>query len=512
MLRIVSLVVTLAVMTLAIACGAAAPSGVGSEAPGESNQFVPVVNPVDLEPQVDPAPAPASGVFSEPPLGSGLGAGAVADIPVVEPPEAFSWVRPPGSELHRAAYDGSVADVQTLLDLGAGVDDAIPVQLPNGEIVQEVTPLHLAAWNNTPEVANSLLERGAELDARTDGGDFPGLPLLLAVSNPNPGMLELLLGWQPGSSINSALIEAAKQDSVEAAQTLIAAGADINYDQYGTTLAPPIRVRPYNPTYNTTPLMVAVKHNSAGVADLLLAEGGTASDRYTITPLHIAALNDSYETAQLLIARGAEVDASIPSHQGSGNDSKSTTGGTPLHSAAAMGSTRTAELLLQNGADVSITARQDLYSFSWFLNDLTPLQTAVLRRADLATIELLLAHDSDLERPPVPLLHLAILDRPNPLSQVGFDETLILPVVNMLLDRGADIEAPYSGRVGIFSNRLVTPLFTATELELPETATLLLDRGADPKFENQSGYTPCEYARAQGIFEGTPLLGRLCKP
>ena len=515
MLRIVSLVATLAAMTLAIACGAAAPSGVGGGAQGEGGQFVPVVNPIDLDPPVDPAPDPADEA-PEFPLGSGLGAGAVSDLPTVEPPEAFSWVRPPGSELHRAAYDGSVADVQTLLDLGAGVGDAIPVQLPNGEIVGDVTPLHLAAWNNTTEVANALLERGAELDARTDGEDFPSIPqwpLLLAVSNPNPGMLDLLLGWQPAPyTINWALIEAAKQDSIEAAQTLLAAGADVNFDQHRTPLAPLIRVRPYNPDYNTTPLMVAAKHNSVGVADLLLAEGGTASDRYTITPLHIAALNDSYETAQLLIARGAEVDTSIPYHQGDCNDSKSTTGGTPLHAAAAMGSTRTAELLLQNGADVSITARQDLYNFGMFLNDLTPLQTAVLRRADLATIELLLAHDSDLERPPASLLHLAILDGPIYLSTEEFDETLILPVVNLLLDRGADIEAPYTGRVGIFSNRLVTPLFTATELKLPETATLLLDRGANPKFENPSGYTPCEYARTQGTFEGTPLLGRLCKP
>ena len=517
-LRGVFLVVTLAVITLATACGSAAPSEIGGGAQGEGNQFVPVVNPVDPAPAPsDEAPAP-SDETPGPPLESGLGMDVVPEVPMVEPPEAFSWVRPPGSELHRAAYDGSVADVQMLLELGAGVDDAIPVQLPNGEIVQDVTPLHLAAWNNTTEVAAALLERGAELDARTDGEDFPTIPnypLLLAVSNPNPGMVDLLLGWQPDPyTINLALIEAAKLDSIEAAQTLLAAGADINYDQHQTFITQPegLTGGKSNPWYSYTPLMVAAKHNSVRVADLLLAEGGTTNEEYTITLLHVAAWNDSYETAQLLIARDADVDASIPSYQGGPHKNKYTTGGTPLHAAAAMGSTRTAELLLQNGADASITARQRLGDWTNFLGDLTPLQTAVLHKADLATIELLLDDGGDLEPQPFSLLHLAIISSSG--VWVKFDETRILPVVNLLLDRGADIEATvnreYFGPLGGSGGS--TSLFAATRFRLAEVATLLLDRGADPKATDASGQTPCEYARSQGIFEGTPLLGRLCKP
>lgn len=57
--------------------------------------------------------------------------------------------------LHRAAFDGSVAEVQELLDSGADVDAQAEIS-PVGTIV---TPLHLAVWNPDPSVAALLLAR-----------------------------------------------------------------------------------------------------------------------------------------------------------------------------------------------------------------------------------------------------------------------------------------------------------------------------------------------------------------
>lgn len=46
-----------------------------------------------------------------------------------------------------------------------------------------------------------------------------------------------------------------------------------------------------------------------------------------------------------------------------------------------------------------------------------------------------------------------------------------------------------------------------------ETATLLMDRAADRKATDSQGNTPCDLAREEsGIFNGTPVLGRLCQP
>lgn len=486
----------------------------------EDGAMVRSTGDVSSEMDINSPDAQSSEILTESEAGSEA-ASEVAVPDMIEPPDAFRWVTPPGSELHRAAYDGSLADVNTAIELGAAVDEAIPIRLTDGEIVQSVTPLHLAAWNNTPDVIAALLELGSDINAKADGETFPRYPVILAVGNPHSRVLELLLGWQPHPwHVGLALIEAAKLDSVEAAQTLLNAGADVNFADRQTWITQqPIEAHRY--TFSYTPLMVAAKHDSVQVARLLLEYGATNNPRCTLTVLHVAALNDSVETARLLLDQGAEIDTNTDMHDVSCYDTYFATGGTPLHWASAAGATRTAALLLDRGADVNAVADQRMVSaLKYSIEKLTPVQLAALRNANPEVVSLLLDRGADLESDLMPPLHLAIVEQFGRSESERIAAIDPLPLINLLLDRGADIEAPWGGDFfWPFPENMpadATPLHTSVLAGSPEVTTLLLDRGANPKapadIAGRSGLTPCEAARHYRAFTGTPLLGRLCKP
>ncbi len=69
-----------------------------------------------------------------------------------------SWAQ---DELRHAARDGQQAEVERLLDAGADV---------NARDGSGFTALHLAAHNHRTEVAEVLLQRGADLDAHSAHG------------------------------------------------------------------------------------------------------------------------------------------------------------------------------------------------------------------------------------------------------------------------------------------------------------------------------------------------------
>jgi hypothetical protein len=63
-------------------------------------------------------------------------------------------------------------------------------------------------------------------------------------------------------------------------------------------------------------------------------------------------------------------------------------------------------------------------------------------------------------------------------------------VLTLLLDRGAPIDAPSPNRT--------TPLMMAAQYGSPDTAEVLLARGADPKARNALGLTAADFARQGG--------------
>jgi ankyrin repeat protein len=85
------------------------------------------------------------------------------------------------SLLHLAAYSNSVEVTNYLIDNGEDANCKNSI----GE-----TPLHLAAQHNSWETADLLIRRGAEINAMNNAGKTP---LDIAVSNGNDKLVDLLI-------------------------------------------------------------------------------------------------------------------------------------------------------------------------------------------------------------------------------------------------------------------------------------------------------------------------------
>jgi ankyrin repeat protein len=94
------------------------------------------------------------------------------------------------------------------------------------------TPLHLAAFFGQADLANALLDRGADVNARSTNG-MKNTPLHAAAAGGKVGLVELLL--KRGADANArqeggfaALHSAAQAGNREMVAALLANGADVN--------------------------------------------------------------------------------------------------------------------------------------------------------------------------------------------------------------------------------------------------------------------------------------------
>ena len=122
---------------------------------------------------------------------------------------------------------------------------------------QGMTPLLLAVMRGRREIAEILLDNGADANQQK-GGQMGGTPLILAVNSNQPLMVELLLAH--GANVNlpatygiTPLHVAAGHGNCALAQQLLAAGADTQALAFG----------------RYTPLDIALQQHHADVAALL---------------------------------------------------------------------------------------------------------------------------------------------------------------------------------------------------------------------------------------------------
>ncbi len=194
------------------------------------------------------------------------------------------------------------------------------------------TPLHNAALKGHKELAELLIDSGADVNAK----DYVGnTPLDRAVGGNHKETADLLRkhGGKTYDWLNKTEKElerrqevvflASAKGDIEVVKQQLAAGRDVNAKDKG----------------GGTPLHNAADGGHMEVAELLIAKGAdvNAKDNYKRTPLHGAANNGQKEIVELLVTRGADVNA------------KDYGGNTPLDVAILRNRTGIADLLRKHG-------------------------------------------------------------------------------------------------------------------------------------------------------------------
>lgn len=153
--------------------------------------------------------------------------------------------------LHQAIRSRDAATVRSILETAIGTALDQPIQ-------DGITPLHLAAATDQPDVCRMLLERGASVNIMNKRGFTP-------------------LHW------------AASQDSVATIDTLITFGADPNA----------------RAASNITPLHWAANKNAANAIGALLNHGAdpTIKTDQGFTPLHLAVRRNANSESAILLAK-----------------------------------------------------------------------------------------------------------------------------------------------------------------------------------------------------------------
>ena len=229
------------------------------------------------------------------------------------------------SALCEAVEAGDVATAQKLLAEGAGIESRND---------KGWTPLIVAANATNAEMAKLLIEKGADVNAKSSSA-IGSTVLCFATQSDDPKFIDLFL--QHGATLNARskngatpLYAAVAKKKENATKFLISKGAKVDQLAFLNE-----RGRLW------TPLMSAAEDGDLHLTELLMASGASLEKRNNwgeTVLMHVARLPES-EMIRFLVKRGANVNAKTPD------------GHTALIYAANAGETENVRVLLAAGAD-----------------------------------------------------------------------------------------------------------------------------------------------------------------
>ncbi|XP_056386197.1 poly [ADP-ribose] polymerase tankyrase-2 isoform X3 [Hyla sarda] len=279
----------------------------------------------------------------------------------------------PARELFEACRNGDVERVRKLVST-----DNVNSRDTAG---RKSTPLHFAAGFGRKDVVEYLLQSGANVHARDDGGL---IPLHNACSFGHAEVVNLLLrhGADPNARDNwnyTPLHEAAIKGKIDVCIVLLQHGADPTIrntdNRTALDLSDPSAKSVLTGEYKKDELLESARSgNEEKMMALLmpLNVNSHASDGRKSTPLHLAAGYNRVKIVQLLLQHGADVHAKDKGDL------------VPLHNACSYGHYEVTELLVKHGACVNA---MDLWQF-------TPLHEAASKNR-VEVCSLLLSYGAD---------------------------------------------------------------------------------------------------------------------
>ena len=348
------------------------------------------------------------------------------------------------------------------------------------------TPLHAALDKRLVDIALSLLQHGADINA-LDSDDCS--PLLEASGGGCRDVVQFLLEHHADINLTNQnhktpLWLASEEGELEVAQLLLQSGADIELcDDEGRSA-----------------FDIASENGHLEIVKLLLGSGAKVDTRDNDgwTPLKKASRWGYPDVVQPLLDHSAEVNFQDPE------------GRTPLHEASEYGHLSIVQQLLDHGADVYIHDNEGQTPFHRTLKD-DQLEIVRYYLANGTEIEILngdhktplavASGDGQVETSRFLIDQGANVHASNdsgwaPLHRASRNGHL--DIVRLLLDHGADVNSQKTD--------LWTPLHLASKNGYLEVAKLLVERGADIAKQTNNQETPLYVASASGMIDVTRFL------
>lgn len=429
-----------------------------------------------------------------------------------------------------AARNGELREVRRLIDAGANVNEAER---------DGTTALLWAAYHSDPELVALLLERGADPNA---ANEFGVTPLLQAARMGDAATMRVLLEGGAAIVVEDSPLEptlhaAARAGSVDAVNLLIEHGADPNitepyWDQTALMLAtaeghlgvvdalldagaePNMQARVSElekrstradfPTGGFTALMWAAREGYEDIARRLV-EGGadlTMTNGDGATPMMIAIINDRFDFAAELLELGSDAnDGSLyraVEMRDATHDWLAKDGTRPRRDYP---NERTAldliELLLEKGADPNKPYVGQMHSYSMCCDTFengSPMFRAAIA-ADVAALELLIAHGGDLEWSP---------DKAEGDSGPGSNRNVGKTPLMVAMNGGKGVGM--AGGPGDIREGQAPPFREEANREPADAVRLLLEAGADPNAVTPEGEAALHMAAKDGKLDIIEIL------